>query len=413
MAGNLSDRKMITEFEIVEKLLKLIKDRSRTPRERTESMLALTSLAEKQIAKPIEVLDIIYKLVRSSKEPLVVRIDALNVMGSLGNIKANLLEDKEFVNKVKRKVEDIAEKATNPTSLRCNAYIVLGAMGPSRAADTFTKAIRVEKKRSIKEAAMEGLLNYVESKQIDSQSVMNDIVTMVKKMDSGRERQLRTYGILVIEQLIANGAKPINEKSLIRFLIDRMEKGRDHEMIAASQCLLRIEDPGIVRAYLGELKKERGPLAQLALIKGVIELFRPLSMTVSDRRSSNSDKSEAISNANKIIEEVLVPLAHAETAPLGIRQTAIMGLGSIPQEFSRKKAAKALVALLPKVIDPEKKDDDTTLPDEIEASLMLISRRDKPFREIDGTIQIDNWEKWIDRNEKYLDAGKAPWEKDD
>lgn len=408
-AGKFTDKQILSDFKIVEKLLDSAKDESLTPPERSEALQALVSLADHQMVDSTFLVENLAKLIANEKADIAVRIDTLYVLGNLGKVKGKTLDQRDFIKKVQRLIKEIAEDKTNKTALRSSAFRVLGAMGAKGTDDVFLGAINIEKKTVIREAAMQGLRNYIEATGDDSQKLMNSICNTTAKLDGDKERDLRINGILVIEQFLANGSDLIFKNKITDFLLERMEKGDDEEMIAASQCLLRIKDDKIIEAYIKQLKKKRGMKATLSLVKGAIELFRPLSTIVSNKNSSSSSKSEATDNATQIIDTILIPLAKLEAAPEALRLTAIMGLGAIPREFSRTNATETLISILQESANQEKPG---KIADETTRSLMLISRLEKPFTFEDGSVDIESWSAWFDKNKKFLDAGNAPWDKE-
>ncbi|MHC4872500.1 MAG: hypothetical protein ACYTFY_11705, partial [Planctomycetota bacterium] len=409
-AGKITEKQLLKDFKIIDHLLDTAKDSGLTPSERSESMQALVQLANRQMTDGTHIVENLAKMIKNKKTDIEVRIDALVVLGSLGKVKGKTIKEEEFIKKVHKMIKEIAEKSINKTSLRSSAFKVLGSMAIKGSEDIFIEAINTEKKTAIREAALLGLRNYIEITGNTSQKIMNSICSTTVKFDEKKERNLRISGILAIEQFLANGTKLIYADKVTDFLKKTMSKGDDEEMITASKCLLRIKDADIIDAYIKELEKQRGLRATLALVKGTVELFRPLSNIANKKTSSSKNRSKAEKNAAKIIDKILIPLAKLSGAPDKLRITAIIGLGAIPKVFAREKAAESLIMALPALLKDSKKEELST---EVQRSLMQISRREKPFLTEADTIDAEAWKEWYDKNKDYLKAGKAPWDKDD
>lgn len=409
-AGKLTDKQLLKDFKIIEHLLDTAKDESLTAAERSEAMQALVNLANRQMTEGTSLVADLAKMVYNKKTDLEVRIDALHVLGSFGKVKGETIKEKELIKEVHKMIKDIADKPIHKVALRACAFQVLGSMAVKGSEGIFIEAINTEKRMAIREAALLGLRNYIETTGNISQTTMNSICRTVVKFNKKNERNLRISGIMTIEEFLANDAKLIIKNQVTEFLEETMSKGDDEEMIIASKCLLRINDADLIKVFIKELKKSRGLKAKLALVKGTIELFRPLSKIAGKKIGSASDSEKAVKNADKIINDIIIPLAKLTNVPDNLRITAIIGLGAIPKIFNREKAAETLVEIFPGIINESKNKE---LADEVERSLMQISRREKPFLTETDSMDAEAWQEWFETNKKYLKAGMAPWDRED
>ncbi len=408
-ASRLTDKQILADFKIVDSLIATANDNSLTPNERSEAMRGLVTLANNQLIDGSILIENLAKLIASKKTDIEVRIDALYVLGSLGNVKGKTLNDQSFIKKVQKMIKDIAKKSSNKTVLRCIAFKVLGSMAGKGAESTFLEVLNVEKKIKIKEAAIQGLQNYVEISGNSSQKTMNSICNIVVKFDGKKERKLRLIGIRTIEQFLANGTNLIYKKKVAKFLFKTLADGDDEEMIASSQCLIRIKDIDIVDPFINEIKKKsRGDKATLSLVKGAIELLGPFAKTIANTTASTKTKNNAKSDAEKIINKILIPLVGNSGIDEELRLTAMIGVTAIPRAISRENVVKTIISTLSK----NDSKSNNKVKEEAVKALMQISRIEKPFITKDKKIDANAWQEWFKDNKNYLKAGKAPWDRE-
>ncbi|MHC4885455.1 MAG: hypothetical protein ACYTGH_10250 [Planctomycetota bacterium] len=426
-AAELSDRELVAEFKILERLTRIARSRARFARERSEALQALVQYAVTRVISSDELLDHMRKIIRNEKDKLEVRIDALRLLAEFGSvpIEERDLKMAEVIKRLHGMVKEIADdkSSKNPKQLRGASLVALGSivgnkvLGATerREAEKIILASMRDRSAVVRESAMEALLYYVDSSMNNDAQLLRRILETVAKGDRVTA-QARIAAIKAFESMLVYEVKLTStmHKDLGKFLVSQVRNGSDEELIAASRCLLRIQDSKSLMGYMGvfieELTKRPHELqAQQALVMSLVEMIGPLGAMVEDGgRASSSDKKK-ISSAVKDVTEFLSKLLLAKTAKPELRNLAASGLGSIPMVFSRRKGVEALLEVLKVEVGAAGEEGElSVLGTEALASLVQIGRM-LPFKTKEGKVDLEAWDAWFEKHRRNLSAGEAPW----
>lgn len=415
-AGAINDKAVLAEFEYVRRLLEVAKS-DPLPAVRTEALKALVSLAESRMLEPTQMLEYLLGIIDDEDDDLLVRIDALKLLGRFGKIDpGDLLRIEDVLKKIHKRVTQIAGDAThetrNPLALRVVAIEVLGQLAPEGAHRTLIEVLNKERNSNVLvSAALRGLRNFVEQSAVKDDVLLTDIVRLAAKADPKKEAHIRVAGLQCINSLLRHGTKVPRSKrrGLLEFLFETFTKGSDDELIASSRCLLRLGDEdeleAIVNAHKEKLTSNPSPKTRPVLYKGFIALYYPLAKVAADARTGRSTKAKALASANDITKFLAQVLALPNATEEAQRIT-IEGLKIIPNEFDRDEAVKALIIALKGAVDRG----DTAQATLLEQTLLDITRVPTPFRtgEEEETPDPEGWRKWFGKNLRYLKAGDHP-----
>ncbi|GEM_PF-3186679 len=405
-AAGLTNKALVDEFRLDDRIVSIARSRQAQWDERCAALQALVDLAEKRIVEPVRIVRDLEDVLENENEDLDVRVEALDLLARLGRVDAVSVADQRMVQRVEGLIMQIARNEGNP-ALRAKACTVLGRLAPDGASEVLFEAAAVAPQLAVRRSAMEGLSNYIRARNSRDDRLVYRLRTMAQEMTGAAQTGLRLASIQAIEQLLANGSQPDRGSGggTVGFLIDRLQNGADDEIIAASRALLRTQDTRVADAIMSKLAQApENPAVREALLKGVIELFGRLRVQAA--RGNGSQRQQAHQNAQRIVNNFLAPVATMAEAPEDVRRIAIMGLGGVPYVFDRQAAVNALISTMAQAREgaPE-------LAEFAEKQLMRIARISRPYRTLEGEIDVAAWQRWFAAHrDPGLTAGRRPWE---